>query len=80
MVMVLGMIFLTFTNADIQFLKKKLTSKTYTITKALLITQMVELINKKEFAKAVFEENIKAFMVYISFLSSKSRITIPQTK
>ena len=47
---------------------------------ALPLTQKVELIDKKEFAKVVFDENIKALMVYISFLSLRLRMIIHLAK
>ena len=66
--MVLEMPFLTFSNANIQFARKKLTKRFYTTAKALSITQRIEIINKKEFTKAALDENIKAFVMYmISF-------------
>ena len=44
---VLDMSFLTLSNADVQFLKKELTWRSYTTAKALPTTKRVELINKK---------------------------------
>ena len=73
---VLVILFLTFSNAKIQFAEKELTWRFYTTEKALSTTQKVELINKKEFAKAVLDQNIEAFVVYMSSLSLKSKITI----
>ena len=46
---VLGLPFLTLSNADVQFLEKKLTWRSYTTAKALPTTKQVELIDKKEF-------------------------------
>ena len=54
---VLDMLFLTFSNADVQFVGKELTWKSYTIVKALPITKWIELVNKKKFAKAVLDED-----------------------
>ena len=78
MEVILGMPFLTFSNADIQFAEKKLTWRTYTIEKALPTTCQVEIIDQKEFAKAALDENVEVFVVYISFLGS--RITIHLAK
>ena len=39
--------------------------------KDMSITQKLELINKKDFAKAAFNENIEAFVVYITFFTLK---------
>ena len=44
--------------------------------KALITTYWVEFINKKKFAKAALDKNVKAFVVHISFLSLRSKITI----
>ena len=68
--------FLTFSNADIQFIEKEPTWKSYTAKEALPTTQRVELIDKKEFAKAALNENIKTFVVHVSFLSLRSKMTI----
>ena len=69
--MVLSMLFLIFSNADIQFIKKKLTWRTYTTKKALSTTCRVKFINWKKFGKAVLDENIEAFMVHVSSLRSR---------
>ena len=66
---VLEMPYLTFSNADIKFAEKKLTWKSYITAKALSTTKQVELIDKKEFTKVAFEENIEALVVYMTFLS-----------
>ena len=76
MEIVLGIPFLTFSNVNIQFIEKELTWRSYTAEKALLTTQKVELINKKEFAKAALDENIKPFVAYVSSLSLRSKMTI----
>ena len=68
---ILGMPFLTFSNADVQFAKKKLTWRTYITEEALPITCRVKLIDQKECPKAVLNENIKAFVVYVSSLELK---------
>ena len=77
---VLGMPFLTLSNADIQFAEKELTWRTYTTKDALPTTQRVELIDKKEFAKAALDENIKAFVVHVSSLSLGSKMTIHRAR
>ena len=40
------------------------------------ITQKLKLINKKGFAKVALDENIETFVVHMSFLSLKSKMTI----
>ena len=76
MEVVLGMPFLTFSNADIQFAEKELTWRTYTTEDALPTTRRVELIDKKEFAKAALDENIEVFVVHVSSLSLGSKMII----
>lgn len=49
---------------------KKLTSRSYTAAKALPTTKQIELINKKEFAKAVLDVESKTFIVYVLVLKS----------
>ena len=54
---VLGILFLTFSNADIQFMEKELIWRSYTTAEALLTTKQVDFINKKEFAKVTLDKN-----------------------
>ena len=74
MEVVLGMPFLTLSNADVQFAEKELTWRTYTTEKALPTTSQVEIIDKKEFAKAALNENVEAFVVHVSSLGSRMSI------
>ena len=67
--MVLGMFYLTLSNANIHFADKDLTWKFYTTVETLFIIKWVELIDKKKFAKIVLDENVKAFVMYMTFLS-----------
>ena len=62
----LGMLFLTFGNANVQFIEKELTLRSYTLVKALPNTKRVELINKKEFAKAALDENFKTLVLHMA--------------
>ena len=66
---VLGMPFLTLSNTDVQFIEKELTWRTYTTAEALPTTKRVELINKKEFAKAALDENSETFVDYVVSLN-----------
>ena len=70
------MSFLTLSNADIQFAEKNLTWRAYTNKDVLPTTRKVELIDKKEFAKAALDENIEAFILYVSFLCLRLKMTI----
>lgn len=65
---ILKIFFLIFSNVNIQFIKKKLIWKFYTIIKAMLIIKQVKFINKKEFAKVVLDEKVKIFVIYVIFL------------
>ena len=75
---VLDMLFLTFSNANVQFAKKELIWKTYATKKTLSTTYRVKLIDWKKFVKAALDENIKPFVVHIS--SSGLRMTIHLAK
>ena len=66
---VLGMPFLTLSNADVQFVEKELTWRSYTTAKALPTTKQVEIINKKEFAKAALDEKSEIFVVHVASLN-----------
>lgn len=55
MEVIFGMLFLTLSKIEIDFAEKKLSWKAYTITKALLITKRVQIINLKKFIKAAFD-------------------------
>ena len=63
---VLDMFFLTFSNADIQFVEKEPTWRTYNTAKALPTTKRVELIDKKKFAKMALDEKSEAFVVHVA--------------
>lgn len=52
---VLSMLFLTFSNANIQFVKRELIWRSYTIVEALQTIKQVEFINKKKFAKVALD-------------------------
>ena len=67
---VLRMLFLTRSNLNIQFDKKKLTWRSYTTAKTFSTTKWAELINKKEFAKAVLDENSKTFVLHVAALEA----------
>ena len=64
------MLFLTFSNTNIQFAEKKLTRSSCTATKALPNTKQEELIDKKEFAKAALDEEAKTFVVHVVVLEA----------
>ena len=74
MKVILGMFFLTLSNAGLQFAEKEPTWKIYTTEKALPTTHWVKLIDQKKFAKAVLDKNIEVFVVHINSLKSKMTI------
>ena len=66
---VLGMPFLNLSNADIWFVEKELTWRSYSTAKALLTTKQVELIDQKEFAKVELDINSKTFIIHVASLN-----------
>ena len=75
--MVSGMFFLIFSNRDIQFAEKELTWRPYTAAEALPTTKQVELIDKKEFAKAALDEESETFVVHVAaFEALLAKMTI----
>ena len=65
---VLEILFLSFSNMDIQFGAEKLILGSYIATKALLTTRQIELINKYKLANIALDENSKTFIMHISTL------------
>ncbi len=70
MEVVLGMPFLALSNANFQFDAEKFTWRSYTIVEALPTSSRVKPIDKREFAKAALDENLKTFVVNISALEA----------
>ena len=70
---VLGMLFLTLNSVDIDFPKKKLQWRLYTIKEALPTTKRVDLVRKKEFAAAALDPGHEIFVLYVAFLESPSQ-------
>ena len=70
---ILGILFLTLSGADVDFLKRELWWRSYTIEKALSTIKQVELVGKKEFAAAVFDLGHETFVIYVAFLESPSQ-------
>ena len=69
---VFGMPFFTLSDADVDFPKKKLWWRSYTIEKALLTTKRVKLVGKKEFAAVALDPEYKTFVVHVASLESPS--------
>ena len=69
---VLGMPFLTLSGADVDFPKRELRWRSYTIEEALPTTKQVELVGKKEFAAVALDPGHETFVVHVAFLESPS--------
>ena len=63
---VLGMLFLKISNANIAFSKKTLMCKSYTINKALSSIERVQLVNPKKFVIAALDVDNKMFVVHMA--------------
>lgn len=70
MKVILKISFLSFSNVDIKFVEwpKKLTWRSYTITRILLITSKIELTNKKKVIIIPLDKNLETFIIHISVL------------
>ncbi len=71
---ILGMPFLTFSNADIQSAKKELVWRSYVTAEALLTTKRVELIDSRGFAAAALDKNKETFGVHVASIMRAMRI------
>ena len=67
---VFGMLFLTLSGADVDFLRHELHLKTYIIKVALPTTRRVELVDKKEFPAAALDPEHETYVVYAGSVSS----------
>ena len=76
MEVILEIPFFTLGNANTRFAEKELTWRFFTAKETLPTTQRVEFINKKEFAQAALDKNVEAFVMHVSFLSLRSKMTI----
>lgn len=77
MEIILGMFFLALSNTDIEFTEReKSTWRYYTVTKALLTTSHIELIDKREFSKAALDKNTEIFVMNITALEIPTALPI----
>ena len=67
---VLGILFLTLNDADIDFLGRKLRWRTYTTKETFSTTRRIELVGKKEFAAIALDPESETFIIYVASLSS----------
>ncbi len=69
----LRILFLTMSNADVDFKARNLQWRFYIIIEILSTTQKVELIGRKEFSVADLNSDYKAFIVQIAALNIRSK-------
>ena len=67
---VFGMLFLTLSGANVDFLGRELRWRTYSTKEALPTTKRVELEVKKEFAATAIDPEHKTYIVYVGSVSS----------
>ena len=63
-----------------QFARKKLIGRLYSVAKVLPTTKQVKIIDKKEFTKTALDKNIQAFMMHVTSLSLTSMPIHPAWK
>ena len=63
---ILGMLFLKISNADVLFDKKTLIQKTFTTNKALFTTKQVQIVDPKKFVIAALDVNNKMFVIHVT--------------
>ena len=69
---VFEMLFLTLSDADIDFLGWELQSRTYITKEVLPTTRRVKLVDKKEFAATTFDPEHEIYIVYVASFRSTS--------
>lgn len=69
-----SILFLALSNVNMLFAKRKLTWKLYISAKALLTIKQVKIIDNNKFAKIMFDENSKTFVIYIVALETFSKL------
>ena len=63
---ILEMLFLKISNADVLFGEGTLTWRTYTTNEALSTTERVQIVDPKEFIIAALDVNSKTFVVHMA--------------
>ena len=69
---VLGMLFLTLSIADVNFLGRELWWKTYTTKKTLPTTKCIKPVGKKKFAAVAFDPEHETYVVHVRSVSSNT--------
>ena len=70
--MVFGMLFFTLSGANVDFPKRELWWRSYTIEKAFPTIKRVELVGKKEFAAVALNPEHEIFIIHVASLESPS--------
>lgn len=71
---ILDMLFLTLSNADMLFVERELTWRLYILVEAVLTTKWIQIIDCKKFMVAVLDSSEKAFLVHVVYLNRKMLI------
>ncbi len=77
---VLGMPFLTFSNADVVFKDRELTWRSYTPAEALPMTQRVQMMGQIEQAAAALDPDEEAFVVHVALLSLGTKMSVHSSR
>ena len=77
---VLKMLFLKISNANVAFSKGTLTQKSYTTNKALLTTKQVQLVDPKEFVIAALNADSETFVVHMAIRKWEEMVVDPGKK
>lgn len=71
---VLGMLFLSLSNANLEFVEpENLIWRIYITAKIIIITRQVEFINNRDFIKVVLDENFETFMINVTTLKDSTK-------
>ena len=65
---VLGMLFLTLSGADVDFFRREFRWRTYSTEEALPTTRHFELVGKKEFAAVVLDSEYETYVVHVKLV------------
>ena len=76
---VLGMLFLTLGDTNVDFSSQELYWKTYITKEAFPATKRIELVGKIEFLAAAFNPEHETYIVYVASLSSTPLVTSPDS-
>ena len=77
---VLGMLFLKISNANVAFGEETLTWRSYTTNKALPTTKQVQLVDLKEFVIAMLDVDSETFVVHMAIREQEEMAIDPDRK